>query len=67
MGRPDFPSLLGQSKQLASSFESQNIVLQRGLEQLNDATKKLASKAPTAPGDISKSKAYYFLLETITY
>jgi hypothetical protein len=58
MEKPNFSKLYEQSLQLTSHIENDGFLLQRNVEQLDQTSKKLVSKASKVSGDIAKNKAY---------
>jgi len=61
MEKPNFSKLYEQSLQLTSHIENDGFLLQRNVEQLDQTSKKLVSKASKVSGDIAKNKAHYLL------
>lgn len=58
MSKPSFNKLYEQSLQLTSHIDTgDGFLLQRNVEQLDQTSKKLVSKASKLSGDIAKNKA----------
>ncbi len=67
MKKPEFKKLVEQATQLNVNLESQYPAIQRNVEQIEQATKSLVSKASKTSGDTAKTKAYIIGVSGYSY